>query len=266
MFVFLSKFLPPFVYPLGLACVLVVTAFFLVNRIGLQRVVLGAALGCLLLGGNGWVASRLARSLEWRYLPPDTVPQAEAIVLLGGGTQPARAPRPMVEVTGAGDRVLYAAWLYKQGKAGHILLSGGTLDWSQSDSSPAYDMATLLEMMDVPADALWLEPDSRNTYENAVFSARILREKGIQRVLLVTSALHMPRSVSLFAAQGLDVIPLPTDYTVTQGDQERNDVRAFFLGLLPSAENLALTSRVLKEYIGIMVYDLRGWNEITIAE
>jgi len=266
MFVFLSKFLPPFVYPLGLVCVLLLLAFFLAHRIGLQRAVLGVALGCLLLGGNGWVASRLTRSLEWRYLPPEIVPQADVIVLLGGGTQPARAPRPMVEVTGAGDRVLYTAWLYKQGKAGHILLSGGTLDWSHGDSSPANDMATLLEMMDVPQDALWFEPNSRNTYENALYSARILREKGIQRILLVTSALHMPRSVKLFQAQGLEVIPLPTDYTVTQGDRAKKDARAIVLGLLPSAENLALTSRVLKEYIGIVVYELRGWNEITVTE
>jgi uncharacterized SAM-binding protein YcdF (DUF218 family) len=113
---------------------------------------------------------------------------------------------------------------------------------------------------------LWLEPDSRNTYENALFSTRILREKGIQRILLVTSALHMPRSLKLFQAQGLEVIPLPTDYTVTQGDQAQLDARAFVLSLLPSAENLALTSRVLKEYIGIIVYDLRGWNEITNTE
>jgi uncharacterized SAM-binding protein YcdF (DUF218 family) len=266
VFVFLSKFLPPFVYPLGLACVLLVLAIFLVERVGLQRVLLGAALCCLLLGGNGWVASYLARSLEWRYLPPENVPNAEAIVLLGGGTQPARAPRPMVEVTGAGDRVLYAAWLYKQGKAEHILLSGGRLDWSQGDTSPAEDMATLLEMMGIPKQALWLESDSRNTYENALFSARILREKGIKRILLVTSALHMPRSLKLFQAQGLEVIPRPTDYTVTQGNQARMDSRAFVLSLLPSAENLALTSRVLKEYIGIIVYNLRGWNEITTTE
>jgi uncharacterized SAM-binding protein YcdF (DUF218 family) len=266
VFVFLSKFLPPFIYPLGLACVLVALALFLVHRAGLQRAVLGLALGCLLLGGNGWIASGLARSLEWRYLPPETIPRAEAIVLLGGGTQPARAPRPMVEVTGAGDRVIYTAWLYRQGKAEHILLSGGRLDWSQSDGSPAEDMATLLEMMDVPKAALWFEPDSRNTYENAIYSARILKEKGIQRILLVTSALHMPRSVKLFEAQGLDVIPLPTDYTVTQGDRTAMDARALVLSFLPSAENLALTSRVLKEYIGIVVYGLRGWNEITVTE
>jgi uncharacterized SAM-binding protein YcdF (DUF218 family) len=270
MFVFLSKFLPPFIYPLGLACVLVALALFLASRgarrASLQRVVLALALVCLLLGGNGWVAKGLARSLEWRYLPPEMPPQAEVIVLLGGGTLPDIAPRPMVEVGGAGDRVIYAAWLYKQGLAPHILLSGGVLDWSDTGHSPAGDMATLLEMMGVPREALWLESESRNTYENAVYSARILREKGIERILLVTSASHMPRSVKVFQAQGLEVIPMPTDYAVTQRAAEKVDARAIILGLTPSAESLALSSRMLKEYIGIFVYDLRGWNENTASE
>ncbi|MBN1145847.1 MAG: YdcF family protein [Anaerolineales bacterium] len=270
MFLFLSKLLPPLVYPVGLACVLIALALFLAPRraprAGLQRAVLALALTCLLLGGNGWVATGLARSLEWRCLPPEPLPQAEAIVLLGGSTLPALAPRPMVEISGAGDRVLYAAWLYKQGLAARILLSGGVLDWSEQDTSPAEDMATLLEMMGVPPEALWLESESRNTYENALYSARILREKGVRRILLVTSASHMPRSLKLFQAQGLQVIPMPTDFTVTQRASQEMDARAVILGLAPSAENLALSTRMLKEYIGIFVYDLRGWNENTASE
>ena len=89
MFMFLSKALPPFIYPLGLACILIVLAIFLARRTGLQRVVLVLALLCLVLGGNSCVANKLTRSLEWQYLPPQEVPQAEVIVLLSGGTAPA---------------------------------------------------------------------------------------------------------------------------------------------------------------------------------
>lgn len=263
MFVFLSKFLPPFVYPLGLACALVVAALFLSRRPGLQRAVLVLALLCLWLGGNRWVAMALGRSLEWRYLPPEEVPEAEVIVLLSGGTLPAEEPRPMVELSGAGDRVLYAARLYRQGKAGHILLTGGVLNWSSQESTPSRDMAALLEEIGVSPEALWLENESRNTYENALFSARMLEARGIKRILLVTSASHMPRAVRLFEAQGLEVIPLPVDYTVTQ-DSWRGlgggDIRALVLGLLPNADYLASTSRYLKEYIGILVYEIRGWQ------
>jgi uncharacterized SAM-binding protein YcdF (DUF218 family) len=266
MFIFLSKLLPLFVYPLGLACLLIVLALLL-KGVGWQRAVLIATLALLFLGGNRWVSTALARSLEWQYLPPAEIPQAEVIVVLGGGTANAVYPRTIVEISDAGDRVLYAAWLYKQGKAPHLLLTGGALDWAPTATSAAQDMATLLEMMGVPGDALWLEPDSRNTYEDAVYSARILREKGIHRILLVTSAFHMPRSVRLFEAQGLEVIPLPADYSVVQasGDDQgaatlTGDPRAAILSLFPTADNLSRTTRMLKEYIGILVYDLKGWK------
>jgi uncharacterized SAM-binding protein YcdF (DUF218 family) len=263
MFVFLSKFLPPLVYPLGLACILILVALLLARRVAWQRAVLILALCFLWLGSNNWVAMSLARSLEWRYLPPEEVPEVEVIVLLGGGTFPAEWPRATVEVNGAGDRVLYTAFLYRQGKVKRVLVSGGLIDWVARPSTPAQDMAALLEMMGVPAQALWLQPDSRNTYEDALYSAQLLKDHGILRVLLVTSAGHMPRAVKLFQAQGIEVVPLPTDYTVTQAEWEQitePDLRVQILNLLPNAENLAMTSRVLKEYIGILVYELRGWK------
>jgi uncharacterized SAM-binding protein YcdF (DUF218 family) len=204
----------------------------------------------------------LARSLERRYLTPEPLPAAEAIVVLGGGTESPESPRPLTEINGAGDRVLYAAWLYQQGKAPAILVSGGLLDWTPLRTTPAQDMETLLEMMGIPSEAIWLQPKSRNTYEDALYSAQILKEKGIRRILLVTSAWHMPRSVELFQAQGLDVIPAPADFTVTDADWEEltgPDVRAKILGLLPSADSLGLTTRMFKEYLGMLVYDLRGY-------
>jgi len=263
MYLFLSKLLPLFIYPLGLACVLIMAALSMAKRRGLQRAALILALLTLCLASNRWVAMGLTRSLEWRYLPPTPVPQAEVAVVLGGGTLSAEPPRQMVEVNGAGDRVLYAAWLYQQGKVRRILLSGGLLDWEIRQSTPAQDMAGLLQMMGVPPDALWLQTESRNTYQDAVYSARILQSEGVERILLVTSAWHMPRAMKLFQAQGLQVIPLPTDFTVTEAGWQQlmqGDLRAQILALVPSAENLAQTSRILKEYLGILVYDLKGWK------
>jgi len=262
MFIFLSKFLPLLIYPLGLACFLLVLVLFVVRKPEKQRILLAAAVIILWLGGNRWVAMGLARSLEWRHLPPEQAPQAEVIVLLGGGTVSAEYPRMMVEVNGAGDRVLYAAKLYQDGKAPNILLSGGKLDWVSRADTPAQQMASLLELVGVPKDVLWLESESRNTYENALYSARILQDKGINQVLLVTSASHMPRSVQLFEAQGLDVIPLPTDFVVTESGWRSirsSSLETILLNLIPSVDNLALTTRILKEYIGIFIYGLRGW-------
>jgi uncharacterized SAM-binding protein YcdF (DUF218 family) len=263
LFVFLSKFLPPFLYPLGLACLLLALGLAFSGRPQTLRTLALASLLILLLGGNRYVALGLARSLEWRYLPPQDLPAGGAIVVLGGATEPALYPRPGVEVNSAADRVLHAARLYRQGKASLIIASGGSIDWMEpSGASPAGEMASLLAELGVPPEAIVQEDRSRNTYENALLSARLLQERGVSQVILVTSALHMPRSVGVFERQGLAVLPAPADYVVTQSDWQalwRGEPAALLVNLLPGAGNLALTSSALKEYLGMLVYSLRGW-------
>ena len=118
MFVFLSKFLPLFVYPLGLACMILIGALIWRKQERLGFVLILAALLVLLISSNRWVSYGLAKSLEWQYLPEGEIPESEVIVLLGGGTDSAQYPRPTVELNGAGDRIIYAASLYKAGKGG----------------------------------------------------------------------------------------------------------------------------------------------------
>jgi len=197
------------------------------------------------------------------YPAPEEIPSAEVIVVLGGGTEPAAKPRPSVEVNGAGDRVLYAASLYRQGKAEHILLSGGDISWlNEGSTTPAEDMAVLLTSIGIPEEALWLEKASKNTYENAIYCKEILEEAEIDRILLVTSAMHMPRAVALFEKQGLEVIPIPVDFSMT-ADESPTDRNGSFLvktiKIIPQASNLSLTTNALKEYFGFLVYKLQGW-------
>jgi uncharacterized SAM-binding protein YcdF (DUF218 family) len=263
MFVFLSKLLPQFVYPLGLAVGLVVLALLLKRRRSAQTVMLILALSILWLGGNQWVSDGLTRSLEWQYLPEGELPVSEMIVILGGGTESMAFPRQTPELNSAGDRVFYGAYLYHQGKAPRILLSGGRIEWMNDfASTPASEMAEVLLVMGVPEDAILLEELSLNTYENAVNSAAMLRELGISRVLLVTSAMHMPRSVALFERQGIAVIPAPTDFKVTQAGWEglfAASWQTYLINLFPDVGNLNQTTAALKEYIGMFVYRLRGW-------
>jgi uncharacterized SAM-binding protein YcdF (DUF218 family) len=262
MIIFLSKFLPLFVYPVGLIGILLVAALIFRRMPRLRNGLIIAALAVLFLCGNRWTAVALTRSLEWRYFPPAQIPTVQAIVVLGGGTESAIYPRSTVELNGAGDRVLYAARLYKEGKAPYLLLSGGNITWLETRSStPAQEMAEILGMLGVPQSALLLEDQSQNTYENALYSSRMLKAKGITRVLLVTSAMHMPRSVALFHQQGIDVIPAPTDYSVTQADWTdltRLNLGEQLINLVPTASNLSSTSGVMKEYIGMLVYGLGG--------
>lgn len=261
MFIFLTKFLPLLVYPLGLIFFLILVALITARWPRWQRLLLIVAIFVLWLGSNRWTALSLARSLEWRYLPLDPLPEAQAIVILGGGTDPVEYPRTTVEANGAIDRVIYGSHLYDQGLSDHILVTGGRIDWMGSGSTPADEMASLLRQLGVPEEAIWLERQSRNTYENALYSRQLLGGEDITRILLVTSALHMPRSVKLFESQGFEVIPAPTDFSVTFEDWDRltnASLQVHILNLFPSADNLSSVSSALKEYLGILFYQLQG--------
>ena len=263
MFVYLSKLLPLFIYPLGLVTVIILLVLIIENRNRFPRGLLIFGLILLWLAGNRWVSYGLARSLEWRHLPSEEMLSAEVIVLLGGGTEPGDPPRPMAEVNAAGDRVLYAAKLYQQGAAPMILVSGGNVEFSSDrNSTPAEEMTELLLLMGVPNSAIRQQAESQNTYEDALYSSEILAESGIDEVILITSALHMPRSKALFEQQGITVIPAPTDFTVTEHNWETTfnpRMGEFVIYVMPNASALNLTTNVLKEYIGMLVYSLRGW-------
>lgn len=260
MFFALSKILPLFVYPVGFACLALGIALVLAWRQSRWTPLpIGIALIVLLLASNANVSAALMRSLEWQYLPPNPVPEAEAIVLLGGATKRAESPRPGVDLGEEGDRLVYAAQLYRAGKAPLLLISGGS--WDDRPPAEATDMAAVLVAnLGVPLDALVLEPRSLNTYENAIYTKTILDRLGIEKVLLVTSAIHMPRSMAIFRKQGIEAIAAPTDFQIVNPETTGTvPTYARIQGLLPEASHLAWTTRALKEYIGLVIYRLRGW-------
>lgn len=265
MFLFLSKLLPLLIYPVGLSSLLLGVTLGLIWRRRVQWAAAAAvsALLVLFVSSNAWVAVHLLQSLEWQNLPPDPVPTAEAIVVLGGSTRPQDYPRPWVDVLESGDRVLHGAQLYKSGKAPRIIMSGGRIDWKGPSEGPseAEDMAQIALEMGVPAAAIIQETTSLNTFQNAVNVKAILEQEKITKILLVTSALHMPRSLAIFEKQGIQAIPAPTDFIVSRSTlAEISGTRqALLLSLLPDAANLAQVTRALKEYIGLVVYRLRGW-------
>lgn len=262
MFLFLSKLLPLFLYPLGLACVLLVVALVMWwRRSRWVPIPTSLALLVLLLGSNAWVANSLVRSLEWQHIPKSSLPKADAIVVLGGATKSAFKPRPSVDLNEAGDRVFYGAQLYREGKAPVVIASGGRIDWRGGGRSESADMADILKVLGVPASDILQDPTSLNTYENAVNVKKILKKEGIRRVLLITSAMHMPRSLQIFKRQGIDAIAAPTDFLVTQRevDEQSNSPQAILLSILPDTNKLEMTTRALKEYIGTLIYRLRGW-------
>ena len=262
MFLFLSKLIPIFFYPIGLICLLlIVTLGMLWKKSKRTPAVISTALLILLISSNSWTSHWLVQSLEWQNIPPGELPTADAIVVLGGGTRSAAYPRPDVDFTDAGDRVWYGANLYRAGKAPKIIVSGGRIDWQGNSNPEAEDLTKLLIKMGIPQSDIIPEGRSLNTRDNAVYTKEILQQNNFKTILLVTSAMHMPRSMAIFKKVDINAIAAPTDYRISQQeiDQPNRQLESVILALLPNEADLSLTTSALREYIGILVYKLKGW-------
>ena len=94
-----------------------------------------------------------------------------------------------------------------------------------------------------------------------MYTQKILQEKEIKQVLLVTSAMHMPRSLASFKKQGIKAIPAPTDFLIS--DRNFTEVNyskeSKMLSFIPDTESLDRTTQAIKEYVGTVIYHLRGW-------
>ena len=124
---FLSKFLPTLFFPLALACLFMAVSLIAQLRRRSRMAIAAnlAALAVLLVMGNRAVAHLLVRPLEIRDIPAEPLPQADAIVVLGGVTGPAVAPQPTIHLRAGADRLTYGAELYRAHKAPLVVLSGG---------------------------------------------------------------------------------------------------------------------------------------------
>ncbi len=256
MFPLIAKLLTPLVSPMGLAALLWLMAgiaHFVYPRWSARLLWTGFSL--LLFFSTSCTGAALLSHLEGRYpaMRAEDSPSADVIIVLGGATVPALKPRVHIEVADSYDRLLHGMRLFRAGKAPHLLLSGGNLiELTGVDQSEAQQYRTLALESGIPDSVLVLEERSRNTRENALYTAQTMRERGWKNALLVTSASHMPRAAAAFSALDVSFVAAPTDVNCVDG--------AFSLwGLLPSAYGLEQSSVAIKEYVGWCVYALRGW-------
>jgi uncharacterized SAM-binding protein YcdF (DUF218 family) len=260
MFAFLSKIIAPTFSPIVIvAALLVVVVIYIRARPRLARAAAAVALALMLLASNSWFSGLLVHGLESRYIPRGPLPHADAIVVLASMAAPAFPPQPVVWIdAGTANRLLYAAQLYRDGNAPLVIPSGGQLPWMKDHPPMSGSMAQVLEVMRVPRSAIIQEPDSGNTYENVIDVKAILRAHKLHRILLVTSAIHMPRALGLFRHQGIDAIAAPCDFLSFNRTDDDLNWRSMAISLLPDVNNLTSTSAALKELLGIAAYRMMG--------
>lgn len=173
------------------------------------------------------------------------LPEADAIVVLGGGMG-VHDKCGSAEMHGSADRVWQGAKLYKKGKAKLVSVSGPQVEKST---------VPLMEDLGVPKSAMLYFSDARNTEEESKMIYARLRENVQDRppkILLVTSAWHMNRSVLLFKRAGFDVVPAPTDFEMSY----ILEMPVRFTDFLPSADSLMRNSYAVKEWVGNIGYRL----------
>lgn len=176
---------------------------------------------------------------------------ADAIVVVGGYSNPGPTPASPPEFNGGVDRVVEGLHLLQQGVAPKLLLSGASSAVIQRDEPEAARIARWLESLGVESSQLVLETRSRNTAENAMETAVLASRLGIERIVLVTSALHMPRAVLWFERAGLEVQPHPVD---PMARPEPFGPRSF----APSEKWLLGMRKLWKEILGLVYYRLAG--------
>jgi uncharacterized SAM-binding protein YcdF (DUF218 family) len=253
MYHFLSLVTQPF-FILFLLLGLVIARFWWKRELTRGRLVWLTVLFLLLLALSTPAAGFLALgTLEWPYPPRAEIPDdVQAIVVLAGYVRPKDDVRPQPEL--ASDtlyRCLHALTLRRRLPELPILVSGGLPESVPKGPPYAETMRDFLVEWGVPSSKVWLEDESRTTYENAIESCRILRERGIERIVLVTDAEHMLRAERCFHKQGIDVAPSACNHTATQFHGQLRD-------FLPSGDGAFRVERAAHEWLGTFYYWLRG--------
>jgi uncharacterized SAM-binding protein YcdF (DUF218 family) len=249
MYKLISYLLQP--YSLLLLLLGLAIAYLWRTRSEKRRGLLGLAASFLILVVLSTPAVRYLAlgSLEWQYPPQEERPEdAEAIVVLGGGTLAPDRGRERAELDATSlYRALHAARLYHQANPCLLLVTGGKPDPDVPGPAAADLMAELLRRDGVRSSDLLVEGNSRTTYENATESRKLLEPRGVNRIVLVTEAIHLPRAVLCFRKQGFEVFPSGCHYRATE-------FKTSLYQFLPAVEGISGCEAAGHEGVGLAWY------------
>ncbi len=250
MLFIISKVLLYLVLPPSSILLLMAAGFVIVRQkrmVGWGLIVLGF----LLLYGlsSGPVINSLIVPLETSYPPlKDKTVHADAIVVLTGGVSDLSRLGLEPEPSDLSlERLVKGVMLYRDLRR-PLIITGGSGSLIHSEIAEADAMARAAVALGIPKQDIVIENKSRNTLESARAVRGLLKGK---RIILVTSAFHMKRSVALFKKQGFDVVPSPTGYLALSQPVSR-------YSFIPSAAGLSTSAVALSEYISFAWYSMKG--------
>jgi uncharacterized SAM-binding protein YcdF (DUF218 family) len=246
---YLNKLLPIFVLPLGWVVMLLVLA--LVRK---KRWPLIAALALLYISSMPVVGDLLTCSLESRTptLAIDQVENADAIVPLGGIFGPPVAEGFLPNVAESGERLEAGIVLWQRKKAAWLVFTGGRIPWAKQAEVEGAASKRAAIARGIPGEQIIVTREVGNTVDESLAIRDLMHERGWRKIILVTSAWHMPRAARLFRKAGVDFVPFPVDYQIGKNGP------LLLLDFLPRAEGLQKTETAIREWYGILFYALTG--------
>ncbi|MEQ9303097.1 MAG: YdcF family protein [Marinoscillum sp.] len=219
-----------------------------------RKVWITAGFVLLIVLTNPLLCNIVLKKYETPSITKDQLPLIETAVVLGGMVELGKDPPDQTHLNGNIERIEETISLYHEGFVQRIIFSGGSGSIS-SDEREGLILHDFILMRGVRERALIIEPESRNTYENAVETARILDSLNLldQPVLLVTSAFHMPRAVLCFKKQGINVTAYPVDFKSSKYYWKPEQ-------LIPSPTVLEIWKMLFREWVGMAVYKGTGYT------
>jgi len=238
---YIKKLIETCLDPLSIIVVLLLVGLILTyfRRYHWGRRLILIAFIILLIVSLPWIPNRLFKPLQDQYAPLEQAPKTvEYIVVLGGGILPiSNIPSNNLLKAGSMQRTIEAIRLWHQIPSAKILFSGA--DYYKKFNDGDY-MAKTADMLDIPTSAVVTENHALDTAKEAAAIKNIIHN---QPFILVTSAYHMPRAMTLFEQQGMRPIAAPCDFQVV----EATHVREMF----PSLYNMGKFDAALHEYQGM---------------
>jgi uncharacterized SAM-binding protein YcdF (DUF218 family) len=255
MFFYLSQLFSFLAMPLTIILILLI-AGLMVNSRKWKNWLTGSGVLLLLIFTNNALSTITINAWEPPFKPIVSLPEYDIGIVLTGVTNINKTANDRTFFDKGADRATHAVQLYKEGKINRILISGGQGFQPTNDQREAVLLAKFMITAGVAESDLIIEDEAQNTRENALFTKRILetdKNHINQRYLLITSAFHMKRAEACFNKVNLQVDTYPVDY---YGNDNPVNIRSI---IQPSPSALMLWHKLLKEWIGILVYRIAGY-------
>lgn len=207
----------------------------------------------LLFFSNSFIVDEFIRIWETDVTRIDAIdPEIKTAIVLGGGVF-YDAENDLVKYGGNADRYLGALRPYREGKIEKVLVSGGAANYLEPNTREGEMLKRLYLLCAIDEEDILVEDQSLNTYQNALFSAPMLKATGEKKFLLITSAGHMKRAISCFEKQGIEVQPFPVMKGVGKRRYEIDHL------LVPRIMNFYRWHSLIHEWVGFISYKVRGY-------